>query len=287
MVKGITIPFFIFILITSCSELDLANLLLPLGTSVNSRVAESLEWNRRHGVDTIVISTDIYCFYASSDIHAETSPRRFAKMVQREKTDSSAYFHLMLGDAIARKEAQQYVAEIVLPDSSEYKPCYTIVGNHDLFFGNWEDWINYFHTSTYYFLIRTPNYQDLYIMLDSANGTLGEKQTAWLKQTIEDMRSRCRHCIVCLHTNILKTDHNQFISGNFPLEETYFLLNLFAEKHVEIVLQGHDHHRDEQHFNGVTYITLDDLKDNTPNASYLIVNVGYDINYSFIPMGNE
>ena len=45
---------------------------------------------------------------------------------------------------------------------------------------------------------------------------------------------------------------------------------------------GHDHSRSEDSFNSVIYITLDDIKDTTENASYLIVSVSEGISYRFV-----
>ena len=53
-----------------------------------------------------------------------------------------------------------------------------VAGNHDICFSQWPQYIETFKTSTYYFIVATPNGQrDLYIMFDSADGTVGKKAT--------------------------------------------------------------------------------------------------------------
>ena len=265
----------------SCGKLDVVNMLLPLAKDVNKRVAESLAWNASAGVTTITVPADDYRWYVCSDIHIEDSkPASFLAMVQAEKADDGAYFYQLLGDLIFGTEHMEWVTEIV--DNTAYDPGFVIIGNHDLYFDNWDAWKAAFHSSTYYYFVQTPGFRDIYIMLDSANGTLGEKQTAWLEEVLAKQRPGCRHCFVSVHTNILRTDTSQFPSTNFTLEETYYLLDLMSHSSVDMMVAGHDHVRDVTTYNGVTYITLDAIADGFADASYMKVNVGQTIDYQFV-----
>ena len=265
----------------SCGKLDVVNMLLPLATNVNDRVAESLAWNASAGVRTLTVPADDYRWYACSDVHIEDSkPANFLAVVQAEKADEGAYFYQLLGDLLFGTEHMDWVTDFV--DDPGNDPGFVIIGNHDLFFDNWDAWKASFHSSTYYFFVQTPGFRDIYIMLDSANGTLGEKQTAWLEDVLSKQRPGCRHCFVSVHTNIFRTDTSQFPSTNFTLEETYYLLDLMSRSSVDMMIAGHDHVRDVTTYNGVTYITLDAIKDGFADASYLTVNVGQTIDYQFI-----
>lgn len=267
----------------SCGKLDIVNMLLPLSTDVNKRVEQSLEWNKSAGTTTISVPEDSYRFYVCSDVHVEEArPARFARMVETEKEDQDAFFYQVLGDLLFGTEHLDWITDIVLDPAND--PSFVIAGNHDLFFDMWDTWRENFHTSTYYYFVKTPSATDLYIMLDSANGTLGEKQTAWLEEVIRENRPGCRHCIVSVHTNMFRTDTSQFPSTNFTLEETYRLTSLFSRSSVDLVLSGHDHVHDVSSFGGVTYITLDDIKDNTDHASYMTVDVGTGVEYAFVPL---
>ena len=112
---------------------------------------------------------------------------------------------------------------------------------------------------------------------------MGEKQLAWLECVFATQRPGCRHCIVGVHTNMFRTDASQLPSTNFTLEETYRLTALFSKNNVDTVLSGHDHFRDVSVYNGVTYITLDQIKDGTSNASYMIFDMGQCVDYQFVP----
>ena len=269
----------------SCGKLDVVNMLLPLATDVNKRVEQSLEWNASAGVTTLSVPSDNYRWYACSDVHIEDArPANLLAMVQAEKADEGAFFYQILGDLVFGTEHMDWVTEIV--DNPEYDPGFVIIGNHDLFFDNWDAWRAAFHTSTYYYIVQTPSFRDIFIMLDSANGTLGEKQIAWLEELLTAERAECRHCMVSVHTNMFRTDISQFPSTNFTLEETYRLLDIFSSHSVDMVLSGHDHFREVAIFNGVRYITLDQIKDDTSNASYMKVDMGATVDYQFVPFND-
>lgn len=265
----------------SCGKLELVNMFFPFAEDVNNRVAESLEWNSGAGVTTLNVPEDTYRFYACSDIHIEdTRPANFASMVEKENADEKAAFYLVLGDLLFGKEHMEWVSEIMEAPGND--PGFIIAGNHDIFYGGWEQWKDLFHSSTYYFFVQTPSAKDIYVMLDSANGTLGEKQLAWLRDVLENQRPGCRHCFVCVHTHFFRTDASQLPSTNFTMEETYTLTSLFSKSAVNHVLGGHDHFRDVNTYDGVTYITLDQIKDGTDSASYMVFDTGQNIDYQFI-----
>ncbi|MCR5407977.1 MAG: metallophosphoesterase [Bacteroidales bacterium] len=265
----------------SCGKLEIKNMLFPYAEDVNTRVAESLGWNDKAGVTTLTVPEDDYRFYACTDIHIEDSrPENFAAMVQKEKADEKSAFYLVLGDLLFGKEHMEWVDETMSAVGND--PGFVIAGNHDIFYGGWSQWLDLFHSSTYYFFVQTPSANDIYIMLDSANGTLGEKQLAWLEGVFATRRPGCRHCIVGVHTNMFRTDASQLPSTNFTLEETYRLTALFSKNNVDTVLSGHDHFRDVSVYNGVTYITLDQIKDGTSNASYMIFDMGQCVDYQFV-----
>lgn len=265
----------------SCGKLEIKNMLFPYAEDVNIRVTESLAWNDGTEVTTITVPADSYRFYACADIHIEESrPANFSEMVAKSKADEKSAFYLVLGDLLFGKDHMEWVAEIMEEEGND--PGFIIAGNHDIFYGGWEQWLDLFRSSTYYFFVKTPSANDIYIMLDSANGTLGEKQLAWLEDVLENRRPGCRHCIVGVHTNMFRTDASQFPSTNFTLEETYRLTSLFSKNSVNLVLSGHDHVRDVSAYGGVTYITLDQIKDGTSNASYMTFDIGQGIDYQFV-----
>ncbi len=269
MVKKMMISLWAVVLLTGCEKLDLTGLVAPASAEADQRVHESLDINAREGVRNFNVSADTYRFYACADVHTEVYPYRYAEVLRRQEADSAALFGLLLGDISNRKGAIHSIADVVAGFS---KPVMALVGNHDLFFDQWGDFKNRFGSSTYYFTVTTPHYRDLYIMLDSGGGCHGQTQMKWLRDVLKD-REKYRHCVVCSHVNIFRTDLSQFVSGNLPLEETYELMDLLSANHVDLYLQGHDHHRKETVYGGVRYMILDCLKDAASYVSYFVFDV--------------
>lgn len=284
MVKRLTLSLAVLTLLAGCTKLDLTGLVAPASAETDQRVKESLDINRSTGVRNITSATDSYRIYVSSDIHTEEYPQRFNELIRRQRSDSTALMGLLLGDISNQAGALVTAAQVINHDplrDTYNTPVFSIVGNHDLFFNQWEDFKQYYGSSTYYFTVTTPNHKDLYIMLDSGGGCHGKTQMKWLRDLLKN-RNKYRHCIVCSHVNVFRTDQSQIVSGNLPLEETYELIDLMATNHVELYLQGHDHHRKETLYGGVHYITLDYLKDAEDYASYMVIDVADGLAWEFM-----
>ena len=130
--------------------------------------------------------------------------------------------------------------------------------------------------------------KDLYIALASASGKLGTKQRKWLEALLKDKNNgEYRHKIVFTHTHFFKKDESQGHTSNFNIEETYDLMSLFAEYGVDLVLQGHAHHRDLTVFKGVSYLRLDAMEDHYSNAFYTVIKMGESFGYEFVPVGKQ
>lgn len=60
------------------------------------------------------------------------------------------------------------------------------------------------------------------------------------------------------------------------LEESYALIDLFGRQDVSLVLQGHDHYREDLTYDGVRYTVLGAIKDEVEAPEYLKVNVSQE-----------
>lgn len=284
MVKKIVVIVAVALLAVGCERLDLTGMVKPASADVESRVEESLAINRQNAPRVVMVATDDYRVYACADIHCTDSSHNLNTFLRHLRGDGQAAAGLLIGDLVDRKGAMATVAVATqyTPAVHTYNtPVAAVVGNHDLFFGQWDDFKSYFGSSTYSLTVVTPNYRDLFLMLDSGGGCHGCTQMDWLRNELK-YRSEYRHVVVCTHVNLLRTDLSQFVSGNLPLEETYELLDLLASHNVELCLQGHDHHRDVSRYGGVEYLTIDCLKDGTENASYLLLDVAATVGWRFV-----
>ena len=272
--------------LVSCGKnIDYAGLFYTINESPDERFAQSMEYNDEHGYDTITGVPDNYEVYVMSDIHVDFSTDNLDRFVSDYLADTvAAPFALCLGDLINATDHWDYFYEHVQPISDAGRKIYYTVGNHDLYFDQWPEFRSRYHTSTYWFEVQTvSNFKDLYISVDSGNGTLGVDQRDWLEDILREKKNQgYRHIIVYTHTHFFKKDTSQGHTSNFNLEETYDLLDLFDRYDVSLVLQGHSHSRDLTTFKDVVYLRVDALEDHYPDAYYTVLNVGNYINFEFI-----
>ena len=161
-------------------------------------------------------------------------------------------------------------------------PCFPVIGNHDVYYDCAEYYKQYFHTSTYTVTVKTVGgFQDLYILLDSGNGTFGQRQTKWLEEQLEH-RADYRHCFVISHNWLFRTSYNYTTTpaANLPQDEQYAFMDLMSRNNVELVLMGHFHMREQRQFGGVQYVMTDNLNDGG-KPSYLVVTVGEKVRYEY------
>ena len=58
-----------------------------------------------------------------------------------------------------------------------------------------------------------------------------------------------------------------------PIEQVYLLLDLLGKHNVTLVLQGHDHYREDLTYDNVRYTVLGTIKDESNAPEYLKLNV--------------
>jgi predicted phosphodiesterase len=159
-----------------------------------------------------------------------------------------------------------------------------VAGNHDICFKQWNAFLETYKTSVYYFIVETPLKQrDLFIMYDSADGTLGKNQLKWLQNTLEwASQQNFRHIVAGSHTHFFMRDNSQGIATNYSIEETYTLLRLFQSYGVDILFTGHSHSREVTLFDELTCIIVDSMTDKDKKPAYLIATMGETIDYEFV-----
>lgn len=282
------------ILATGCNRLDVLGMVLER-SNTEERVADWLDYDAQNKMPVIENVPDEYHIYSSSDVHYSDrddfelqGPKdRLYKYVTIERNDPDAIFSLLVGDLANESGEGGYrrvETSIRFNEETQAKnnPCFPVIGNHDVYYDCAKFYKQYFHTSTYTVTVKTVGgYQDLYIFLDSGNGTFGQRQTKWLEEQLEH-RSDYRHCIVISHNWLFRTSYNYTTTpaANLPQDEQYAFMDLMSRNNVELVLMGHFHAREQRQFGGVQYVMTDNLNDGgTP--SYLVVNVGEKITYMY------
>lgn len=286
-------------LCVACGEgnLDMLGLVYTKSDSVNKRFDQSMEYNATHPYDTIMLAEDDYHFYAMSDIHVDFTADNLDEFIEHYKSDATAApFCLCLGDFINATKHYNFCMHH-LSQIGSLEPqhqagrrdtCYGSLGNHDIYYKQWFEYARFYPTATYCFVVKTPSAKDLYICLDTADGTIGTKQMAWLRDLLKGAsEENYRHIICFTHTHSFKKDGSQGHTSNMPLEETYELANILSTYGVELIIQGHAHHRDLTKFKGVDFLRIDALEDHYYNAFYNIFYIGEDYYWKVIPVGPQ
>lgn len=262
----------------SCNQLDLKGMIMPTGEGVQARFEQSLQMNSDLKIGSLSVQEN-YVFYAATDPHINETARNLNTFNDALRNDSEAAFGVVLGDCIdVRDNLPKYLEALAYnPDRHAYDhEIYHVLGNHDLFFKGWTNFKELIGPSVFWFEVSFASGKDIYISLDTATGTLGRKQTEWFRSFLTEKREDYRHCIILTHTNLFYTDNSQSSSGNMPMEEVYSLLDFLGKHKVSLVLQGHDHYREDLTYDNVRYTVLGTIKDESSSPEYLKLNVKND-----------
>ena len=205
---------------TGCDRLDIAGMVVNR-SDTEERVADWLDYNAQNSEPVIENVPDEYCIYSTSDSHYSDrdgfelqGPKdRLYKYVTVERNDPKAIFSLLVGDLANQSgEAGYRRADSSMRFNAETQvkndPCFPVLGNHDLYYDCAKFYKQYFHTSTYTVTVKTVGgFKDLYIFLDSGNGTHGKRQLEWLEEKLSH-RKDYRHCFVISHNWLFRTSYN-------------------------------------------------------------------------------
>ncbi len=282
------------IVAAGCNRLDIAGMVINR-SDTEERVANWLDYNAQNGMPVFEDVPDEYRVYSTSDSHyserdsivPQGENDRLYKYITAERNDPMAIFAIHAGDMANEsgeagfrmtQEALDYNAET----QAKNDPCFLVIGNHDVYYDCADFFKQYFHTSTYTVTVKTMGgFQDLYIFLDSGNGTHGKRQLEWLEEQLSH-REDYRHCVVISHNWLFRTSYNYTTTpaANLPQDEQYAFMDLMSRSNVDLVLMGHFHMREQRQFGGVKYVMTDNLNDGG-KPSYLVVNMGEKVTYEY------
>ena len=336
------------IIFPSCNpNYDMAGMLNGSSPEVNTRFEQSMAYNDSVGIPAVVVPSADYRVYVCTDSHIDSVPTNLTTFVQAAAADTLCPLALHLGDLVNAQGHIPYAVSLLedslllplhrgrvnkLPPTTEgtlspslcregWGGSYLAIalGNHDIYFNQWDEWRSYFGSSVYWFYTMLPDSTvlDRFICLDSAEGTLGTAQLRWLRELLQDplqlplqrgreselpsttetnltpslrmegwggSSSSFRHTIVFTHTHLFKRDNSQGHTSNYAIEETYELTSLLEQGGVDMYWCGHDHSREITDYAGFTAIIVDAIEDHYPPAFYMVADLSDQINYRFIQL---
>ena len=269
------------------ARLDLVGNIIGSAPRTDVRFVDSEKYNAEHPFVTIKAPEENYRVYVCTDTHITTDFYNWQNFISAYRADLLCPVALHLGDVV---DASNHYPDVVnsfnqIPHNP-LKPdtMMLVAGNHDICFSQWDEYLENYKTSVYYFIVETPlGQKDLFIMYDSADGTLGKKQLQWMRNTLEwASKQNFRHIVAGSHTHFFMRDNSQGIATNYSIEETYTLLRLFQSHGIDILFTGHSHSREVTMFDELTCIIVDSMTDEDKKPAYLVATMGEKIDYKFV-----
>ena len=264
------------------STLDMMGMFSSNGEPVNTRFEQSMAYNDSIGEIHIAMPAANYTMYVCTDSHiTRNTHKNLDYFIATYNAETNPKLAMHLGDLI---DAQKNFpcADSILNLANDR--LFITPGNHDVYFKQWPIYRSYFHTGTYWFDTRFGDeLLELFICLDTADGTVGASQMKWLRDLLASKaQAGYRRIIVFTHTHFWKLDGSQGHTSNFSMEETYELTSLFAQYGVQYVWSGHQHSRQSVIYKDVNYLVLDATKDTETGLSYMKVDMGESAIYHYI-----
>jgi len=268
------------------TTLDIKGMFSTNGEAVNIRFAQSMAYNDERGKLSLDMGADEYVIYACTDSHiTRKTHQNLDYFMAQYKAETAPKVAIHLGDIIdAQKNFPCADSILHFAGQTMQDTVLATPGNHDVYFKQWPIYREFFKTGTYWFETRNGSKKlDLFICLDSADGTLGGDQMKWLRALLESKsKEGYRRMIVFTHTHLWKLDASQGHTSNMALEETYELTALLGQYKIPYVWSGHQHARQSVIFKGVNYLVLNATKDSEKGQSYMKVNMGEHVIYHYI-----
>ena len=202
-----------------------------------------------------------YSFIVLSDTHIEDGDAwNLENLKNIIEENDEIRFVAITGD-ITQYGAQKDIEKFIEIARSFTVPCYPVIGNHDIYFGNWSVWKEKIGSTCY----RVNGDGTTLFFLDSANAFFGKEQIDWLQRELISARGRV---FVFAHHNFF-VDSPAEIQQNSDANERARIISLLKNK-CDIMFMGHSHKRIIAEAGNVKYVNIEDY---VGNRTYCIVSV--------------
>jgi predicted MPP superfamily phosphohydrolase len=189
-------------------------------------------------------------------------------------------------------------AELIANSGMNYYAC---IGNHDRFYGCDKSdplferglFEKYINKSYYSFEHKDWHF----IVLNTSNSIVDDEQKRWLEADLENIASETP-IIVATHVPFLSV-YYPALQGNYTDRDTFKnfkeIWDMFEDKNLKLVLQGHMHLYEEIKVKGVQFITAGAVSASWWSGAYhgteegyLMINIdGDDFDWEYVDYGWE
>jgi len=239
-----------FCFVAGCN-VDLPGLFVSTDLDERLQEKDSLKFLDGKGWATLSLDTE-YSFIVLNDTHIEDgNAQGFEKIKNVIEADGTIKFVVVVGD-ISQHGSAADIDKFIEIAGTFGVPCYPVIGNHDIYFGNWPVWKEKIGSTCY--RIDSGGAATLFI-LDSANAFYGKEQLDWLEGQLKTAQG---HVFVFTHSNL-------FVNGPADIQQTTDIrerariVSILRNK-CDIIFMGHVHKRVINETGNVLYITIEDFK---------------------------
>jgi predicted phosphodiesterase len=213
---------------------------------------------------------DDFAFLVVGDTHIENgNVHGFEKLRDIIAADTAIRFVVVTGD-ITQNGKRKDIEKFIEIAGSFGIPCYPVIGNHDIFFNNWQHWKELIGSTRY----RIDAGGATLFFLDSANYFFGRDQLNWLENGLKSAAGRV---FVFTHVNLF-AESPLGIKQQADAREIARITSILRGR-CDIMFMGHIHTRDIKEMGGVRYIVVDGFRN---DQIYCRVSVtGSGISYRF------
>ncbi len=212
-----------------------------------------------------------YSFLIITDLHLKEDNARGIENIKNIVKPSDEFL-IINGDLTNSGTREQMNLLLHVLDTVPI-PVYPVIGNHDIYFHAWPLWQELFGETIY----RIDSGNTTLLILDSANGRLGQQQMLWIEQQLKQTRE---HVFVFSHCNFF-IPRFSVLQQFAALWERNHIFNLFHNK-VDAVFTGHSHKRHIHIAKEVPYVNLDDFRDKNSFCRVYVTFFGIRYEYGNI-----
>jgi predicted phosphodiesterase len=212
-----------------------------------------------------------YSFIVLTDTHIENENDHglAEKLKALTDSDSEIKFAVITGD-VTQCGYERDIQKFINMARSLNVPCYPVIGNHDIYFGNWSEWKRMIGSTCY----RINGDGTTLFILDSANGFFGADQLGWLQREIKKTQGRV---FVFTHFNIFVENLTEIQQSTDTNERAR--LSSILKNRCDAMFMGHTHVRNTKKLGNVQYITMEDYVDHKAYCRVSVSAAG--ISYEF------
>jgi len=259
--------FFCVFLLCGCNN-DLLGLFGS--TDLDTRWKARNTFNFLSSDDRNITLGDAYSFIVVTDTHINNgNDWGLEKLKDIIKSNKEIKFAVINGD-ITHDGKRNDIEKFIQVAKTLNVPCYPVIGNHDIYFGNWKEWEELIGSTCY----RINSENATLLILDSANAYYGDKQLDWLEGELKNAKGRV---FIFSHVNLFVNSPAGLQHFTDIRERAKFVSLLNGR--CDIIFTGHSHRRLVTELNGIKNINIEDFKHNTVYCQVWVSKNG--IQYEF------